>query len=681
MPMNKSFWMIVFGILSLLAAVAALLKARDVHRSVSRARRVVTPIQWGTIGIAVSVFFLFLPIYYTAHDFGDPYTIFRPILLSLNNTLRVFILDADFATIEEAVEGEADALRVCFSLLAAVLYVVAPVLTFSNVLYLFKNIIGEFKYSRINDRPCYILSELNRKSVALARSIRRDHEDAVIVFTDVFEQNDEPDYELLIEVRDLKAICLKKDITHVNILEKKGKVELFLIGDDESENVSQAVKITTELNQRGKKHDVKVFVFSRKASGAYIIDSIPYQKLLEHAQKQDFKGDYFKLRRINAVQQLVWNTVPEMNVFELAMKSEGKLAVLIAGMGSYGMEFFKMLIWFCQFEGYELKLTVVDKQPAGALESMIRRECPELLKTNRVRVEGEAYYDIEIIPGIDAETAALDELIAYQGTDERKKKMAKRLIETNLAIVAMGDDDLNIETAVHLRSIFDRVRGVVANKNLVLSNEAVQIYAVVYDEQKSGILQCNGIETEASFLVNHKDVPYHIRFIGAMSTQFDYKNVYDEKLEEDAFDRHVEWVHHHETVVKEWMEAGELDKVRAVDELDEKTKSGEFLLDEKKKYEKYEYYRMSSMATELYHREVWTHEDMKERIKCQKGGGKKTCHCENCLRKKRSEHMRWNAYMRVQGYAYQDGIRADRAKLHNDLKPWGELTPMDQEKD
>lgn len=100
----------------------------------------------------------------------------------------------------------------------------------------------------------YIMSELNDKSIALAKSIYDRQKSVVIVFTDVFEQNEEDDYELLMQARDINAICLKKDISHLDFTNKKGDVEIFLIGNDESENVSKAVRITTEINKKNSKH-------------------------------------------------------------------------------------------------------------------------------------------------------------------------------------------------------------------------------------------------------------------------------------------------------------------------------------------------------------------------------------------------------------------------------------------
>lgn len=256
-------------------------------------------IQVYTIRVFASVLAVFIPIYYTSYDFGDAYGVLRPLLIAIHNSLRIFILDGDFDIIVNSLSDQNVALRVCFSLYSAFLYVIAPVLTFSNVLSLFKNLKDEIRYKLIGQKNLYIMSELNDKSIALARSIYNCKKNVVVVFTDVFEQNEEDDYELLTQARDINAICLKKDVSHLDIASKKGDVEIFLIGNDESENVSQALAITTELNKKNSKHNVKVFVFSTKPSAAYIIDSIKYDNLLQHAAEHGYDENCFKLRRID----------------------------------------------------------------------------------------------------------------------------------------------------------------------------------------------------------------------------------------------------------------------------------------------------------------------------------------------------------------------------------------------
>lgn len=678
---------LIFSIISLASALVSLVVSLAARRRGRSARRILSPMQLFTIGIFIAIFIAFLPIYFTHYSFGDGHLYLRPVLLAFHNSLRTFILDGDFDIIVNATLGLHQALRIAYCVYMAVLYVVAPILTFSNILSLFENIKGELAYRFRRSAPCYILSELNAKSLALARNIRQRSIDegtnAIIVFADVYEDSEEEDYELIIEARDINAICLRKDASHLNIISRTGPVELFLIGEDESENVSQALRITNELDSRNKKHNVKIFVFSQSASSAYIIDSARYDNLLAHAGENDYDDSTFKLRRVNEVQQLVWKTVPQMKVYDIADRHDKRLSVLLVGFGKYGFEFFKTLVWYCQFEGYTLEINIIDSKLGNGMfkscaESTINRHCPELLEKNRCTVDGESHYDIEIYPGVDVSRNDLSELVFYSGDDPERIAASERLRRTNLAIVALGNDDLNIEVSVYLRSLFDRVCGTKASKKTTAADEPVEIYSVVYDDQKSGILHGSD---DAGFLVNHKSVPYHINFIGALSERFEYDNIYDRKLEAMAYHQHSGWTEIDERIHKEWLAAGKTEDLAGVDcwyyEF-ENTKEAKAAA--RQQYEKYEYYRLSSMAKELAVMERASSKTLSEAIRCTQEG-LQTCECENCIRRKKSEHMRWNAYTRVVGYSFSKTGRADRAKLHDDLRPWHELSNLEKQKD
>lgn len=670
----------VFGVISILICVLFLGNSVFLYRSGKRAKRVLSSIQLFTIGVFFSVVSIFIPIYYTGYDFGDSYSYVRPLLLAVHNSLRVFIVDGEFDIIVNALRGKNELFRICFSLYVAVLYIVAPALTFTNVLSLFKNIKGEARFWLHRRRKHYIMSELNAKSLALAKSIYAVDKNAIIVFADVFERNREEEFELLTEAADLNAICLKRDIAYLDIFSKKGDVEMFLIGDNESENISQAVKITNEINCRNKKHNVKVFVFSSNSGASYIIDSIPYDNLLKYAEDGNYENNYFKLRRIDEKRQLIWHELPKMKLFDVAAKHDKTLSVLIAGFGSYGIEFFKAILWYCQFEGYKLRITIVDKKRKRkdgtcGVQSAIERFAPELLEKNRTDALGEAYYDIEIIPGIDVETSDFEKLLFYNGNDLEKQKLSERLKDTNVAFVSLGDDDVNIEVSVYFRSLFDRVNNVIARKDIRAEDEAVAIYSVVYDDHKSGILQG---ETQQSELFNYKDIPYHVKFIGGLSSQFDYSNIYNSNIEETAYATHVSWVEIEERIHTELLERGVEVDAGWFSYANEQTPVG--VMKNKKKFAKYEYYRLSSIAKAMYKNEVEGNAALYDLTKCLKNG-EQSCECENCVRRKRSEHMRWNAYMRVNGFSYNADGKNDRAMLHGNLCEWDLMPPLDKLKD
>lgn len=633
-----------------------------------------------TLGVFLAICFMLVPIYSKDHGLGkDCLNYTRTAFLTVHNSLRIFILDWDLEPINAELAklpAEEWKFQAIVSYYMAALHIIAPILTFGNLLALFKNLKNELRYLIRFFGKIYIMSELNAKSVALAKSIREKNKNAAIVFTDVFEQNEERDYELMAEVRNMNAICLKRDISHLNIsVFKFGGIEIFLIGENESENISQAVKLTTELDRRNKKHNVKIFVFSRSPGGSYILDSVKYDNLLRHASRHDYDKGSFKLRRIDEIQQLIWNTMPEMKLFDMSQKNGNKLSVLIVGFGSYGEEFFKTLVWYCQFEGYTLEINIVDKHGfadkgnnKSYIESLIDRSCPELMMKNRLMIQGEAQYDIEIIPDIDMQTSDFDDLLQYDGQDEAKTKLSERIKNTSIAFVALGDDDMNIETAVHLRTLFDRVGKVNAGTKTGWDDERVQIYSVVYDEQKSGVLHHKKDDVgEMRLLKNHKEIPYHIHFIGGMNSQFDYDNIYNEELEKRAYEHHISWI-----------EAEK--RIRAEKALED----SKYVADPsemKKDYHKHEYFRMSSIAKQLYQEEIEANETLKKLTQCNEGVKLMSCECGKCTTRKRSEHMRWNAYTRVIGYCYNKAGKVERAKLHHNLCKWSDLTDLDRLKD
>lgn len=691
---EKTVWLIIcFAVSFLTAAGFSVCALWRYHRQIRGS--VLAPLQLGTLGIFLAVAFMFIPYYFKQYSFGDGCTVIRPILLSLHNSLRVFILDGDFDCIPKVIAEEKTWLQVSYSLYAALLYILAPFLTFSNLLPLFKNMKGELRYRFARKSKHYIMSELNAKSLALAKSIRKKEKKSVIVFTDVFERNEENAQELLAEAEALDAVFLRRDITHVDISGKEGDVEFFLLGANESENISQAVNITTQLKQadgknryRKKKNcNIKVFLFSKNNSATYIMDSMRYENLLHTANDQYSMDSKFMLRRINEVKQLIWNTVPSMHVFDIAQKNDNTLSVLIVGFGSYGMELFKMLTWYCQFEGYRLQINIVDKlgkEKHGShqaksgkygVRSLIDRFAPELMRLNRSEIEGESSYDIEILPPMDMETSYFADLLFYKGEDAEKTYYAERLKGTNLVLVGLGDDDLNIDTAVYLRSLFDRVKGMKAKKNTTWEDEQVEIYSVVYDDQKSGVLHYDG-KSKRNTLTNHAEIPYHIHFIGKMSDQFDYSNIYNPDLEMAARAHHKDWSEIRREILQE---RPELEEETAATESTEGTQPQEKKRIQEEEYEKHEYYRTSSIAKELYLREIAGNSILSNLA--VHNGCLKTCACEKCMRRKRSEHMRWNAYTRIIGYSYSKDGKNDRAKLHGNLCAWDDLSELEKQMD
>lgn len=212
-------------------------------------------------------------------------------------------------------------------------------------------------------------------------------------------------------------------------------------------------------------------------------------------------------------------------------------------------------------------------------------------------------------------------------------------------IVSMGNDDANIETSVYLRTLFEKIRMKQGNMP-----ENPQIYTVVHDDNKFA-------QGASCFLVNHEGVSYDINFIGSFSTQYLYESVYDEALEKSALRAHNKWVQ---------IERDENGEIAKEGRSEEEIKADEEKLTKNiQKFERFEYFRLSSMASGIHKKAM--EENFPEES-------------ENSEFRQKSEHMRWNAYMMVGGYEYH-AVRDDRAKMHPNIKPRKALNEKDRKKD
>jgi len=132
----------IFGIIWVILVILSVITAVRLAKT-ERETRVLSALHWFTIGIFAAVLAIFIPVCYTESSivFGDPYHDLRPLLLAVHSTLRVFIVDVDFehfaGTVRAAAE-QPEAIYVLYTVFSTALFVLAPILTFTNVLSLFR---------------------------------------------------------------------------------------------------------------------------------------------------------------------------------------------------------------------------------------------------------------------------------------------------------------------------------------------------------------------------------------------------------------------------------------------------------------------------------------------------------------------------------------------------------------
>ena len=456
---------------------------------------VLKPVNYLMIGTFVASFFLFIPVY--ANFFGVEKISFQTIILSIHNSIRLFVVDADFESITSFTALVDGAYGTAYEVFFAVLYVLAPILTFSFVLSLFNNISAYIRllFSRYKD--LYVFSDLNERSLTLAKDITGKNKNAVIVFTDVSTGKDE-DNDLLEDANELGAIIFKKSVSSINynVHSKSKKTVFFVISPNEEENVSQS----SELIERYKnRKNSELYLFSMTKQSELFLESLSSKHVM-------------KIRRIRESASLVNRYLYDNGrlIFESAHKEEDGLKVIstvVIGMGAYGMEMAKALPWFCQLSGYRFKLNAFDKDKYA--ESKFTALCPEYMNPscNRVYVDGEAQYDITVHTEFDYKLAEFGEKLS-------------KIPDASFVFIALGSDEENISCAITCRMYFERM-GI-----------HPRIVTVVYDGDKiKRIKDAKEIDKRS----------FDIDYTGSLEEMYSVNVIINSELEEKALKVHMQY--------------------------------------------------------------------------------------------------------------------------------------------
>lgn len=159
----------------------------------------------------------------------------KSFILSIHNTIRLFILDGDFVIIQETTETFNNTFwKSFYDGVSAITYLAAPLLTFGFILTFFKTLKARIRFfmGLHTNRGVYIFSELNRKSILLAESIYKENKElrkngdkkpkrCVIVFCEVDEKDEGDDSDLTDRANEIDAILFKKEVTSLTFERKK----------------------------------------------------------------------------------------------------------------------------------------------------------------------------------------------------------------------------------------------------------------------------------------------------------------------------------------------------------------------------------------------------------------------------------------------------------------------------
>ena len=292
--------------------------------------------------------------------------------------------------------------------------------------------------------------------------------------------------------------------------------------------------------------------------------------------------------------------------------------------------------------------------------------CPELMckQSGGINLDDDICYDFRIMSGIDVLT-------------DKFEREFMSIRDASYVFVCLGEDEVNLSVAVRLKTLCERVNyggdgkkpeieTVIFNSNISRAmsakwGESVDKDADTHTPEQTNIkkhkkkvykygygLEYEGIE---NFAGQHVD----IHMIGDLDNFYSVESVINSKLVEEGRKIH-----------KTWALENDPDNIEI----------------EEKKFDIYDYYYRSSISKAIHLR-------LREKLKRIMGldipgVGLTREEILNdhdiCLKVGRIEHMRWNAYMRSEGYCLSDK-RNHLAKQHHNLVSVSQLNEDDLRKD
>jgi len=557
----------------------------------------------------------------------------------------------------------------------------------------FINIIKIYKHSILPKRNIIIFSELNYKNLAIVKNSKKyklqkekannnsnnkysndffnydkyceleANNKKVFIFCDVYKQNTEASCELIEKALEMECILLKEDIVSVHKLIRKSLVRTskdkltryFLSSSDENENVSQAVEITKIENEKESKlKNLALFTFAEQDANGYILEAL------------NTCNDFFVLRLKPSLMTAIDILTKEDNwLIKTEKDLEKDLKVIILGLGKYGFEIGKFLSWYYQREKGNISIHFIDKE--NEITKHLSGSYYDFLNyfPNLYKRDQNACFNIKIHEGID--------VFSYNFTHLLEDIYYKDTPGLDAVFCVLGDDNTNIEAALHVRKLLDRLnhkklyninKDVVENiddeTTITLANDyscddydyinkklndKIKIFSLVHSDQiKNNLCNSSGFIEKCN-----------IEFVGEDSSVYSIKNIFDAELESNRVRKRVK------------------------DTKNNNAKDNVLL-----KYNSNEYRRLSSISEALhfeYIESIYPKKSTKEYIQMRRKIGNK----------------RWNAYMLSIGYTYFDDVlekyRKDlyhkkdeklpmrkwsRGKWHNSIVPFDMLSKDEQ---
>lgn len=356
------------------------------------------------------------------------------LTMCISHSIRMFVVDTGADDILSMLTRDMlGSMLLPYKMLAATLYLLAPVFTLGVVLQYFSNTFERLRMRLKKKHDLYIFSELNTRSLEIATDMwscaKKAGRRLEIVFC-CSDKKDSVNMDQEKSARKLNAVLLPEEIIHVRLNSQRRRVNYYIISEDDDANVDQTLKMIHDMTGGSAWYNKQRLCQRNVTLHCYAINA-EAEILLDAKDKQDLK-----VVLVDEVRDAVYEQLYEYPLYMNQMKTGGAkqntLTLLIVGGGKAGCEFLKAAVWSGQMISYKLNIHLFDLEGTN-LQERLEEECPELLAE-------EGNYQICIHEGD-----------VFSGTMQSE---LDALGQVDYCVSALGDDERSIRAAVWMRRHF-----------------------------------------------------------------------------------------------------------------------------------------------------------------------------------------------------------------------------------
>lgn len=312
-----------------------------------------------------------------------------------------------------------------YILYACIISFLVPVLTTRAVFTVFRDWFTQVRYSINRRKTFHIFSELNVKSLTVARDIIKSDKNARVIFSSTDKKTTDNTY--IEQARKINALLTDKtlNVFKTGNSPSDKKLYLYFIGEDKKQNIQLALDKFESI--RNSAREISVLVFSTDPTAEYVVD-------LANSGNTNPK---VRMELFNEAQRTAYNIVYEHPVYEVQAE-DGNINVMILGAGHIGIELAKAITWCSQMRNCSLSIKVFDKDNKNEKFGFPFKHLTEKLQKIGTTVNIE-FFDCDIF------SDRFDSL---------------RFENADYITIDVGDDASNMAAALQIREIYSRQKNI-----------------------------------------------------------------------------------------------------------------------------------------------------------------------------------------------------------------------------